>query len=87
MSGENGRNGSKGWQAVMLAGLFAAFMAVVGWIATDAQTARNKLTDDIDEQARKVAVLEEGQRNQKEALNEIKALLEDIRRQMVERRR
>lgn len=73
-------NGSNGWKSVIIAGLFTACMAVIGWMATDSQTARNRMTERIDDQAQRIAVLEEANRNTGAALRRIEEGVNEIRR-------
>jgi hypothetical protein len=81
------RNGNGGWRAAALTAVGTVLFAIVGWIATDATNARTKMADDIAGQAQRIAVLEESNRNVRESQARIEKLLEDIRREMQERRR
>lgn len=82
------RNGNgNGWQKNALGALWVILLAVVGWIATDATTARAKMSDDLNAQRQRIAVLEESGRNTRESLARVESILEDIRRQLQDRRR
>jgi hypothetical protein len=84
---EQSRNGNGGWRAAALTAAGTVLFGIVGWIATDATNARAKMADDIAGQAQRIAVLEESNRNVRESQARIEKLLEDIRREIQERRR
>lgn len=81
------RNGNGGWRTAALSASGAILFAIVGWIATDATDSRNKMSAEIAANAQRIAVLEESNRNVRESQARIEKLLEDIRRDMQERRR
>lgn len=81
------RDHGNGWRSTLMGWGFVAFMASVGWIATDAQTARNELTTQINAQARQIATLEESNRNIRDSLERIERMLYELQRLSQERRR
>lgn len=84
---ESVRDTGNGWRATLLGALFVAFMAVVGWIATDLSTARNDMAKELSEHRQRIAILEEANRNSAASNERIERGVEDIRRQLQERRR
>jgi hypothetical protein len=78
---------SGGWRAAALGVCGTALFGLIGWIATDATTARTKMSEEIASAASRIAVLEESNRNVRESQARIEKLLEEIRRDMQDRRR
>lgn len=85
--GNSARNGAPVTQKTVLSVFGSILFAAVGWMATTEATARAKMADDIAEASRKIAVLEESNRNVRESQSRIEAVLEDIRRQLQQERR
>jgi hypothetical protein len=80
-------NGS-GWKTTAIGALWVVLLMVVGWIATDATTARTKMADQIAESQQRIAILEESQRNLRESLKRIEDGIDELRRtQQQDRRR
>lgn len=71
-----------GWRPTLMQMLWAVLLLVVGWVATDATSARVKMADDIATAAQRIAILEESNRNMRDSLTRIESVLEDIRRDM-----
>lgn len=80
-------NGNGGWRTAALSASGAILFGVIGWVATDATTQRDKMAGDIAASAQRIAVLEESNRNIRESQQRIEKMLEDIRREMQELRR
>lgn len=80
-------NGENGWRPTVMQWLWAALLLLVGWMATEATTARAKMTDELASSVQRIAVLEESNRNIRESQSRIEAVLEDIRRQLQQDRR
>lgn len=76
-----------GWKTTVMGALWGVLVLLVGWIATDASTSRAEMQKDIAASARQIAILEESNRNMRDTLSRIEDVVEDIRRQMQERRR
>lgn len=90
MAGEhsNGNNGSlgNGWRSTLLGALWGVLLLIMGWVATDASTKQAEMSRDIAALSQRVAISEESNRNMRDSLARIEGVLEDIRRQMQERR-
>lgn len=84
---EPARENGNGWRSTLLGALFVALMAVVGWIATDLQTSRGEMAKELSEHRQRIAILEEANRNSAASQDRIERGVEDIRRQLQERRR
>lgn len=80
-------DGVGGWRNTILGWLWVVLMMVVGWIATDASTSRNKMTEQITQNSQHIAILEEANRNMRETLQRIEKLAEDIRAKQEDARR
>jgi hypothetical protein len=86
--GPNGQgNGGNGWKTAALGALGTCTFALVGWVATDAATARAKMADELNDTRQRVAVLEEQARTEREALKRIEDGVDELRRAQVEHRR
>lgn len=79
---------STGWRATLLGALFVVFMAVVGWVATDAQTARTQAQQQLDaqakqlsDQAQRIAIVEEALRGVTRTLDRIEDGVNELRRE------
>lgn len=81
------RENGNGWRSTLLGALFIAFMAVVGWVETAAQTARFEMAKKLDEQQQQIseqqqrtAVLEEAMRGLMRSMDRIESGVNELRR-------
>lgn len=75
------RNGNgNGWQRPAIAGLWAILLILVGWIYSDAATARAEQGKAIQALSERVAIQEEATRNIRESLLRIETGVNELRR-------
>lgn len=80
------RENGNGWRSTLLGALFVAFMAVVGWVATDLATSRSEMAKELSEHRQRIAILEEANRNSAASQERIERGIENVQRQLQDRR-
>jgi hypothetical protein len=83
---EPSRDSGPSWRTTLMGALFTVLLLVAGWIATDAQTSRNEMAKELGEHRQRIAILEEANRHSAASQSRIERGVEDIRRQLQERR-